>query len=94
MIVPRTNIFNKVDNVFTCRDGKVIHSISRLALALDNMSSDEFSHHVTSDKNDFAAWVSDCCQASELAQKMGAMKDQKELTNELNRFVVQNLKLH
>jgi len=93
-LVPRTIIFNKIDDVFTTKNGQLIHSIGRLALALEAMSKEEFNHHVTTDKNDFAAWVSGSCGATELAQKMGAMKEQKELTYEVMKFVMNNIKMH
>ena len=91
--VPRTAIFRKVDDVFTSKTGYTIHSIGKLALALENMSEDEFNHHVTEDKNDFAAWLHHSCAASDLAEKIGPLKDQKETTYEVMKFVVQNLQL-
>lgn len=45
------------DQCFWTTDGQILKDMQELATALDSMAEEVFSHHVTSDRNDFADWV-------------------------------------
>jgi len=42
---------------FWTEDGQILKDLKDLEVAFNKMSTKTFSHHVTKEKNDFAAWV-------------------------------------
>ena len=42
---------------FWTSDGQILNSLTALRDALKSMEKSVFAHHVTKEKNDFAAWV-------------------------------------
>ena len=58
------------DKVFWCNDGRVVKNLSELVVALQQMSDETYSHHVTGDKNDFSNWVRDVIGDVNLARDM------------------------
>lgn len=70
---------------FRLADGQVVNSLVQLAGMLSDMSADIFYHHVTPDKNDFAAWVNDVYAAKTLAKQIGALKNQSDMAEVLQR---------
>lgn len=64
---------------FVTRDGKEIHTLSDLVNIMKEMPQDEFEHHVTPHKNDFAAWLHHSLNRSDLAQKIGPLKSKEEI---------------
>ncbi len=64
---------------FVTRDGKEIHTLSDLVTVMKEMPQDEFEHHVTPHKNDFAAWLHHSLNRSDLAQKIGPLKSKEEI---------------
>lgn len=66
------------EKYFVLRNGTPIKSIEQLALMLDSISDDDFSFHVTDEKNDFATWVDDVFGKKDLAECLHPLKDKKE----------------
>ena len=50
--------------------GYILHNLLDLKDALLSMDNETFTHHVNSEKNDFAQWVDSILLDSELAQKL------------------------
>ena len=63
------NLLSRVpeEYIFWCCDGTVFRDMKELAGGLATMSDDAFTHHVTSEKNDFYNWVRDVIRDEELA---------------------------
>jgi hypothetical protein len=55
-------------------DGRPLKNLLELADAMEEMTDEAFSHHVTETKNDFAKWVHDVFDDEELAIKLGQSK--------------------
>ncbi len=85
------NVFRTADDSFFCRDGREISSLSQLALALDEMHDDTFRHHVTDDRNDFAAWISHSLSNPQLAERVSDIQDRRQAGLELMKFLLRNI---
>jgi hypothetical protein len=68
--------------------GTDLGSLKNLAEAMDIISNDSFSHHVTKEKNDFAQWVNDVIGDKELAKGMYKVKSKKRMLKTLNKRIV------
>ncbi|MCX6006528.1 MAG: hypothetical protein NTZ34_04605 [Chloroflexi bacterium] len=55
---------------FYAVDGCVYSGLSDMADCLEHMTSDAFSHHVTSANNDFSNWVRDILNDGKLASDL------------------------
>jgi hypothetical protein len=64
---------------FILRDGRKLANLLDLKLALHTMPEPVFSHHVSSVKNDFAAWVRGALGDAKLANEMGTIRDKTQL---------------
>lgn len=64
---------------FVLVDGRKLGSLLDLKAALKSMPDTVFSHHVTSIKNDFAAWVRGALNDNALADEMGTIRDKTQL---------------
>ncbi len=62
---------------FYASDGKCIASLKGLSDALENMHDNTYFHHANDSRNDFANWVHDVLQDTELAAKLKEAKDRK-----------------
>jgi hypothetical protein len=62
---------------FTMKNGKKLKSMYDLIKALEKMSDDIFSYHVTPYKNDFCAWIYHAFQEVELARLLANEKNKK-----------------
>ena len=67
------------NNWFYFKHGRRASSIDELKTALEDIHEDEFRHHVTADKNDFATWIKDIFKDIELAEKLAGAKDKKHM---------------
>ena len=73
--IPKEEAQRRLGNVpqehaFYCHDGCYFHSLEELRAALENMSEELFSHHVTKEKNDFTNWVRDVIKDETLAKQI------------------------
>ena len=66
------------EKYFMLSNGTAIRSIEELAVLLDNISDEDFSSHVNSEKNDFASWINDVFGEKELAESLKPLTDKKE----------------
>ncbi len=60
---------------FSCCDGSVFWNLRDLARAVSSMDHRVFSYHVSSEKNDFANWVSDVIGDHTLARELWKTKN-------------------
>ena len=72
-------------------DGQPIVSLVDLAQQMDTMADEVFYHHVTDNRNDFAAWVSEALNEKELATLIGAIKQRERMCQEIMRALVHRL---
>jgi len=62
------------EQCFWATDGKIIANLIELRDALAEMEKEAFKHHVNSERNDFASWINDVLQDSELAEELRSAK--------------------
>ncbi len=72
---------------FYLRDGKALKSIAELSVALQKMSDDVFNHHVTSDKNDFSAWIADVFSEPLFAKALKKVKGKVQTLELVQRYI-------
>ncbi|MFH1063734.1 MAG: hypothetical protein V1729_01495 [Candidatus Woesearchaeota archaeon] len=66
------------EKYFHICNGTPIRSIEELAMIMDHITDEEFSHHVTTDKNDFASWIEFVFDNKELAAALQPLKNKKD----------------
>ncbi len=64
---------------FKLKSGQELKSVNDLRKALTYIKDDEFNHHVSSHKNDFATWIEEALDNREFAHKIRKIKTRKEL---------------
>ncbi len=78
-------------NEFHLADGRKLSSMLDLAMALQDMNEDTFSHHVNSEKNDFATWLDSEHDEKHLALELVKSKDKKENELIILRSIIKRL---
>ena len=74
----KEKIVNASDEAcFWVLDGRVLRNLNDLAVALDEMSEETYSHHVNSEKNDFSVWVKEILKEPKVAVSLKKSKDKK-----------------
>ena len=58
------------DKSFWINNGPIINNLKNLPRAVEEMSDDQFRHHVNNDKNDFSNWINDILGDSYLASEL------------------------
>ena len=71
------------EHYFELKKGQKLKSINDLRKALSYMTEEEFSHHVTPEKNDFAEWIRDALQNHLIYNKIKDTKTKEELEQAL-----------
>ncbi len=66
------------EQYFTLCNGENLKSIQDLAKQIEGLDEGHYSHHVTTEKNDFANWVSGVFEEQELAETLRASETQQE----------------
>ncbi len=64
---------------FITSSGNKLFSVEDLKSYLNNASDEEFSHHVNSERNDFANWIEHVFHDKELASKLKEVKNKESL---------------
>jgi hypothetical protein len=67
------------EHYFRLVNGQELKSLNDLRKALTYMSDDEFRHHVNNERNDFATWIKEALQNTELYEKIRSIKTKEEL---------------
>ncbi len=67
------------EHYFRLVNGQELKSLNDLRKALAYMSDDEFRHHVNNERNDFAAWVKEALQNTELYGKIKEINTREHL---------------
>ena len=67
------------DKQFVLCDGRSLNHYMALADSLESMDLQTFNHHVTTSKNDFAAWIEDVFNEHELAAEVRQAKDADQM---------------
>jgi hypothetical protein len=67
------------ERYFFLHGGGELKSLEELFVELQTMEHETFSHHVTSDRNDFALWVRDVMGDKYLAKNLALAKSRDEM---------------
>ena len=73
---------------FFAVNGRNAGSISDLRLLIEEMSQEDFHHHVTESRNDFANWTRDILHDDHLADKLLRVKTKEHTFEVLNDELV------
>ncbi len=71
------------DKAFYMADGTVVYSLIDLPAVIERADDNTFTHHVNSEKNDFANWIRDVFNVSTLANKISKKTTKEALVKEL-----------
>lgn len=71
------------EHAFLLKRGHRVASLAELFEELKTISQEEFLHHVTDDKNDFAKWVEDIIGDRHLAESMREVKDKENMLDKV-----------
>ncbi|MBI4154298.1 hypothetical protein HY501_03100 [Candidatus Woesearchaeota archaeon] len=87
MALVNGNLLNDApsDKYFWCKDGKVIRNLREAVKLISQMDQDIFSHHVNSQKNDFATWIADVFQDEKLAEKIREKKSKRRIAKTIEK---------
>jgi hypothetical protein len=77
------------DKVFYMSDGRVLKSLPELSAALESMDMDIFSHHVNSEKNDFANWINGVIGDEKLSAEVAKSKNIAALSMKIRKRIEQ-----
>jgi len=78
------------DKHFYLNGGKSLSSVEDLAECIGNLSDEEFSHHVNSEKNDFANWIVDVFGDKNLSSELRLVSDKNKAKEILKRHLSQS----
>lgn len=77
---------------FYVKDGKKLKSVFELVDALEDMTDNIFSEHVTEMKNDFSTWLNDVFDEKHIAKEIEKTKDRIETQKKLMKALIQAAK--
>ena len=64
---------------FVLSDGRKIASISQFIAVLTNLPDEFIFYHITSEKNDFAAWIKHVFGVSDLSSKLKLARNKEDM---------------
>jgi hypothetical protein len=73
----RKRIMSEVipEKAFWINNGPVVHSLKELASVIQTLTPQQFAHHVTKERNDFAKWIQDVIGDRHLAKRVKSLKN-------------------
>ena len=80
-----------VEHYFIMCNGQPVKNVKELADVLEELREEVFSHHVTSDRNDFATWIHDVFKDLELAKELAGVKDKTQTRFVLYKHIIKKL---
>jgi hypothetical protein len=66
------------ENVFWCRDGRIVKNMRELEKALTSMADETYTYHSNGAKADFSNWVKDVIGDEKLAKDLGKAPDRTQ----------------
>ena len=76
------------EQCFWVNNGPILKNLDELASALQAISNEIYSHHVSKEKNDFSAWVNNIIGDKKLANDLLSSKNKesalKKVMNRMN----------
>jgi hypothetical protein len=76
------------DEVFFCRNGAVLKSLTQLYRATAEMDAESFGHHVNRSKNDFAVWIEHALALPELSNEIRKTKTKNGLKKAIEKWFI------
>ncbi len=74
----------KDEHRFYFKSGRIAKNLAELKEGLETMDQEEFDHHVTAEKNDFASWVEHAVEDKVLADKLRIEKKRENMITQVN----------
>lgn len=72
---------------FFVRDGPTVNSLGDLPSVIIEMNTEQFSHHVNNDKNDFVTWIDEVIGDAKLAKSLKRVKRKETMVRKLNAYL-------
>ncbi len=72
------------EQCFWVNNGPILKNIGELSSALNNISNDQFTHHLNHGKNDFSKWVGEVIGDSDLAAALSKVKTRSTAIKKIN----------
>ncbi len=92
--IPSKDLFKaQGDQRFWIFNGPVLETIMDLRDALVAITDEQFNHHVTLEKNDFASWVENVILEPALAKKMRSYRTRKSIHKLVEVYLKKNYKI-
>ncbi len=91
-VASRVRVYNLTRDIpqekyFILANGQQVKNVAELAAILDQLEDHVFSHHVTTDRNDFHNWIKDVFEDVELARKVSGVNDKKHMQLVIYRHI-------
>ena len=77
------------DKAFWVNNGPVLKGVIDLGAYAKKMTPQQFSHHVSASRNDFAKWTEEVIRDAELAKKIRQAKSKDDLAKAVTTRLVQ-----
>ena len=77
------------ERAFWVNNGPVLKGIIDLGASAKKLTSQQFSHHVSASKNDFAKWTEEVISDADLAKKIRQAKNKDDLAKAVTARLVQ-----
>jgi len=74
---PRVLVCANGEHCFWLNDGRIVHDLRELSAVLESMHKHLFTHHVTTERNDFADWVERVLNDADCAAKLRRSRTQR-----------------
>lgn len=81
----------KNEYFFILRDGRKIKNIKELAEEMGKMEDAVFFHHVSDERNDFANWIKDVFDETELAEQIRHLRNKHEIQKKIYEYLIKEL---
>lgn len=72
---------------FWVNNGPIVNSLKTLPKTVEEMTEDQFKHHVNKEKNDFSSWIGEIIGDAELAKTLKTVKTKKSFLAKLKSRV-------
>lgn len=72
------------EQCFWVNNGPILRNLDELATALKGITDEQFTHHVNTEKNDFAKWIAEVVGDMTLAKELSKVRYRTAATRKVN----------
>ncbi|MBI2142582.1 hypothetical protein HYU15_03815 [Candidatus Woesearchaeota archaeon] len=71
------------EQCFWVNNGPVLKNLDELAAAIKTITDEQFTHHVTSDRNDFSKWIAEVIGDMKLSRELSKVRSRTMATRKI-----------